>query len=154
MKPPPSTRLPVCGVVDHAGLAGRDADLGLGEADGDAVGRALDLGGTQRLRRAHPHLHRQRAVEVRAEPVDVVERDLAAAERPPRADDDAARLGLELHDIERIVVRALALADRQAAALADGEAHDAVVAADDAAGHVDDLARIVRLGPQLLHDAA
>ena len=43
------------------------------------------------------------------------------------------------------------LAQRQAAALAHGEAHDAVVAADDAARHVDDVARLDRLGPQLLH---
>ncbi len=45
------------------------------------------------------------------------------------------------------------MADRQAAALADREADDAVVAADDGAREIDDLARLVRLGAQLAHDA-
>src|SRR5262249_51947961 len=80
--------------------------------------------------------------------------DLALAERALRADDDAARLGLEPHDIERVVVGAGALAQRQAAALADGEAHDAVVPAHHLAVHVDDLAGVVCFGPELLHDGS
>ena len=42
---------------------------------------AFDLSGTQRLAGAYPHLHGQQALQGRADPVQIVERDLAAAER-------------------------------------------------------------------------
>ena len=82
-----------------------------------------------------------------------MQRDLHPAERGARAHDDGARLGLEPHDIERIVGRAVALTQRQATTLAHGEMNDAVVAADHATLQIDDLAGLDRLGPELLHDS-
>ena len=66
-----------------------------------------------------------------------------------RADHDAAALGLDADDVEP-----LAVGDMQAAPLAHGEAGGAVVAAEQAAVDVDDLAGLERVGPQTRHHVA
>ena len=151
MNPPPRTRLPLARSYITQACPGETPSSGSAKRTTTEVAGALDIGRPQRLAGAHPHLHRLGTVEVRSDPVDVVERDLAPAERAPGTDDDAARLGLQPHDVERIVVGAGAFAQGEAATLADGEAHDAVVPADNLARHVHDVARLGRLRPQLLH---
>ena len=61
--------------------------------------------------------------------------DAARAQRFARADHDAARRGVEPHDIKRRAGR-----DAEPAPLADGEMDDAVMAAEHAAVEVDDVA--------------
>ena len=62
--------------------------------------------------------------------------DLVGFERLARPDHHARPLGVDVHDVER-----LARGDADAAALADREAQNAVMAAEHAAVDVDDVAR-------------
>src|SRR6185437_7425108 len=78
-----------------------------------------------------------------AQPVDGAERHAPAGERALRPDDDAAPLRVEAEDVER-----LGRGEAEAAALADREVDDAVMAAEDTAGAVDDVAGRRRVGPQ------
>ena len=71
--------------------------------------------------------------------------DRARRERGARSDHDAARTGVEPHDIKR-----LARGDPQALPLPDGEMDDAVVAAEHLARQVHDVARLGRARPQPL----
>src|SRR5262245_37680179 len=82
-------------VIDHAGLARRDAELRLGEADRQGVPCTSNLGSAQRLRGTHPYLHRQHALEFGPKPVLVIKGNRAAAERATGTDHDAAGLRLE-----------------------------------------------------------
>src|SRR5579883_1487625 len=124
-------RLAVARIVEHAGLAGRDAFFAVDQLDLDPVAGHAE---PSRLRRAsRAHLDEDLAAHHRA-----FLRDLAVAEpvHVARADHDAVAFGVEPHDVERRAGR-----NAEAAALADGEMHDATMAAERAAGQIDDVAR-------------
>jgi hypothetical protein len=70
---------------------------------------------------------------------------VAGGERLARADDDAARLCVQPHDIERV-----AAAEAETAALADRVVDDALMAAENGAGEVDDVAGLRGARAQLL----
>ncbi len=72
-----------------------------------------------------------------------VSANVALQQRLPRADDHLALRRIEPHHIER-----LAIGDAEAAALADGEMDDAVMAAETAAIDMHDIARLRRIGPE------
>src|ERR1700731_4922640 len=74
-----------------------------------------------------------------AEPIDVAQPDAAGGQRFARTDHDAARGGVEPHDIKRRTGR-----DAEPAPLPDGEMNDAVVMAEHAAVEAADLARSAR----------
>ena len=82
-----------------------------------------------------------------AEPIHVAQHEAADEKRLARTDDDAPVIRIELHHIER-----LALGDADAAALADGEMDDAVMAAEHAAVDMHDIAGLRRAGLQLGND--
>src|SRR6202000_2011459 len=111
------------------------------------------IGGAQprRLRRAgRSHAHENLepvadcAIEVAvADPVDVAQHDAVHPQRLARPDHDAAAGGIELDDIKRRTGP-----NAQALALPDGEMRDALMAADDMAVEVDDVAGLHRVRPQ------
>ena len=146
MNPPPSTRLSRRRIVEHAGLAGRNALFAGDEFDLVAAVDRAQPGRLRRARRAHAHEHLdavaddavERAV---ADPVDVTKPDAIHPQRLARPHHDAAAGRIELDDIER-----RAGGDAEPLALADGEMNDALMAADDAAIEIDDVAGLDRAG--------
>src|SRR5665213_1607143 len=132
--------LPRRGIVEHAGLSRSDALFA-----GDQFDFIAALGGAQpgRLRhpgRAHAHEYLEAtadgAIEFAvADPVDIAQRDAIHPQRLARTDHDALTGGIEPHHIKR-----RAGSNPQPAALADGEMHDALMGADDAAVAIDDVA--------------
>src|SRR5262249_35864795 len=128
-------------VIEYAGLSGRNTLLA-----GDELDLVMTVGATQpgRLRRAgraHPHENLQPLVEsladgaverTIADPVDVTEPNAIHPQRLARTDHDAARRGIELHDIERMTG-----GDAEPLALADGEMRDAVMGAEHVAVEID-----------------
>ena len=141
------------GRVEDAGLARRHALLGVEELDPRPVGAlrmqtAPASAGGSSARGPRPPSRPAGAASKRAvaEPVHLVHRrpcGCASAARGPTTTRRA--LGVEPDHEER-----LAAADAEAAALADGVADDALVAAEHAAVEVDDLAGLGGAGPQLL----
>ena len=110
--------------------------------------RAAQPGRLRRAGRAHAHEHLEAiadgAVDVAiADPVDVAQHDAVHLQRLARADHDAAVGGLQPHHVKRRGGR-----DAEAAALADGEIGDAVVAAEHAAVEIDDVAGVHRVRTQ------
>ena len=82
-----------------------------------------------------------------AQPVDIAQINLTGFQRLLRADNDAARAGVEMDDIER-----LAGGDADAAALADRVVQNAIMAAEHAAVQMNDIARQRRVRLQLVDD--
>ena len=132
------TRLPVTRAWITQACPGESAISGSAEAGHGDRWAPLDFGETQSLRRPHPHLH-GRAVELGAEP-SPCRTAPSRGERALRADDDSACLGLELHDVERVVVGAGALAEGEAAALAN-DPGDIVDRAGKVVGRHDGIVR-------------
>src|SRR3546814_2888901 len=79
--------------------------------------------------------------------VDVGQPRRAYRERGLRADHESPRFGFEPDDVERFGLAA----DLDSAPLADGEMDQPSMLAELAPCLVDDIARCVRLGPELLH---
>src|SRR3954447_9868668 len=139
-------------VVDHAGLAGRDAVLGAVQLDlrparSQAERRRARLAG-----RAHAHRDRNLSIarERRvAEPVEVRERHRAGRERGAWADHDLGLARVEADDVKRF-----ADGEPEPAPLPDRVMDDAAVAAEHAAVEVDDVAGARRPGLQPLDDLA
>src|SRR5579883_1757383 len=153
LTPDPTAAEDALAIVEDAGLARRHGARRLVENDFAAGAREEEPGGHGGLRRAQLHGDAQPVGPggpgaVAAEPVDGAEPHPATAERALRPDDDARPFGIETKDVERI-----GRGDAEAAALADGEVDDAVVAAEDAALAIDDLARRKGAGAQLLDEA-
>ena len=146
------TRLSRSRIVEHAGLAGRDALFTDDEFDLIAAIDGAQPRRLRRARRAHAHEHLdaiadhtvERAV---ADPVDVTQADAIHPQCLARPHHDAAAGRIELDDIER-----RAGGDAQSLALADGEMNDALMPADDAAFEIDDVAGLDRAGPEAADD--
>ena len=85
----------------------------------------------------------------RAEPVHLAEQQSRLGQGVARADDDAPPPRVDPQHIEGLVG-----GDAEPLALSDGKARDALVAAEDAAAAVDDVAGLACLGPQPLDEAA
>src|SRR3546814_270439 len=85
--------------------------------------------------------------DLAADPVDVGQPRRAYRERGLRADHESPRFGFEPDDVERFGLAA----DLDSAPLADGEMDQPAMLAELAPCLVDDIARCVRLGPELLH---
>ena len=139
-------------IVEHAGLAGRDALFAGNEFN---LITAVDRAQPSRLRRpcrthAHEHLDAiadhavERAV---ADPVDVTKPDAIHPQRLARPYHDAAAGRIELDDIER-----RAGGDAEPLALADREMNYALMPADGAAFEVNDVAGLDRTGLQPADD--
>src|SRR5665811_429374 len=143
-------RLALAGVIEYAGLAGRNAILAVHQFDLIAAIRGREPARLRRPGRAYLHEHFAAVVGERffdaavADPIHVAQHDTAGAQRRARADHDAAALGIEPHHIERRASR-----QAQSAALADGEMDDAGMRAQHMAVEIDDLAgfRRARLEP-------
>ena len=147
-------RCPDAAVVEHAGLAGRDALLAR-----DAVRPR------SRPRRSRRHAGCGGRVERTRTNISMPSPTPRRARRRRSSSRRAARCGpsrsasrgptttrrLRRHRAARQTAVA-AGSDAEALALADGEMDDAVVAAEHAAGEVDDLAGLARIGPQLADD--
>src|SRR5262249_34891100 len=139
--------LPSGGVVEHGGLARRDAVLAVEEVDFDARPSPTQPCRPRRPRGAHLDEHlvparAQRVVDgVLAQPIDLAQPHPAGAQRLARPDHHAARRRIEPHHIER-----MAGGDAEPAALADGEVDDAGMSAQQAAVKIDDVARLGRAG--------
>jgi len=116
----------------------------LGLVEDDA--RPFDPRRHRRHCRAHLDGHAMRLVRGLhvPEPIHVVQRKCRHRQGGARTDDDAGRLGIDADDIKR---RRIA-ADVQPAALADGKIDDPVMAAEDAAVEVDDIAGLDRAGTE------
>src|SRR6266540_1530385 len=133
-------------IVEHAGLAGRDALFAGNEFDLiTAVDRAQP-GRLRRARRAHAHEHLDPVADDAiqqpvADPVDVAQPDAIHPQRLTRPNHDAAAGRIELDDIER-----RAGGDAQPLALADREMNDALMPADCTAFEIDDVAGFDRAG--------
>ena len=143
MKPPPSTRLGSAGVVEHAGLAGRDAFLGRVEHHGrPRRPRSASRAGDRLAGRAHAGQHRPAGLgggldASAASPSQLVSFSVRArVSSASRGPTITWRLSASMPDHEQRV----ADGDVQAPALADGVAGDALVAAQHAAVQVDDVA--------------
>ena len=109
----------------------------------------MDRGRHRGLRRAQLDGAGEAGLRQRAgaQPVDPVECHAGLGQRRPRPDDDAAALGLEPDDIERI-----AAADAQTPALADGVAANTVMAPEHGAAEIDDIAGKRGVRPKLVDD--
>src|SRR5262249_6965789 len=110
---------------------------------------AAQPGRLRHPRRAHAYEHlkatRNRAVErAVADPVDVTQHDTIHSQRLARTDNNPARGSIEPHDVKRT-----AQGDAQSLALADGEVRDPLMAPQQAAREIDNIARLhgVRLQP-------
>jgi hypothetical protein len=126
-------------VIDHRRLAGRDAELGLVEADRAPSSRA----GTGRL--SERTLTSTSPAPRRASSSCSTRASLtASACLGPTT--SRRSLGLDPHHVERLGLAA----DLQPAALADGEVDDPRMLAEHPPAKVDDLARRLGLGPQPL----
>src|SRR5262249_58309702 len=117
------------GMIEDAGLPGRNAVLAGDEIDLDAVRTAAEPGGVRRPGRAHLDVDLVPAGAERmidrpfAEPVHVAQPHAARAQRLARADDDAPSCRVEPDHIERI-----AGSHAETAALSDRAMDDAVMA--------------------------
>src|SRR5882672_1407903 len=139
-------------VVEHAGLARRNAFFAGNEFDFVSTVDGTQPGRLRRARRAHAYEDLdaiandalERAV---ADPVDVAQPDAVHPQRLARPDHDAAAGGIELNDIER-----RGRGDAQPLALADGEVNDALVPADYMAVEIDDVAGLDRARLQAADD--
>src|SRR5262249_5122298 len=145
---PPASEYSVT-VVAYAGLAGRHAPRGSVEHN---LSAALAIEGENRRQgRLGGAQFRGDAQAARpwrgiAEPIHMAEAHARLTQRRARRHHHAAALRLEAHDVER-----LCAGKAEALALAHREMDDAVVATEDAAFEVDDLAGLCGLGPQFLH---
>ena len=90
--------------------------IGIGEAD------PLAVADCRNGRRQRAHLDADLALPL-AKPVPIGNTHRLDGERAPRPDDDPRPLGLDAHDVERLLLPA----DLDPAALADGEMDDAAV---------------------------
>ena len=84
-----------------------------------------------------------------AQPVPIGDAHGFYRQCPTRTDDDPRLLGLDSNDVERLLLSS----DLDAAALADGEMDDAVVATKNLAIDVYNLARRLRFGTEPLDEA-
>ena len=137
-------------VVEHAGLAGRDALLAVDQLHLVPSRPALSQAGRgARVERTLTNTSRRSTSSIAPSPIQFtsLQRDRARRERRARADHDAPRLGLEPQHVERFARR-----DAQSFALPDGVMDDAVVPPEHAARPVDDVAGRGGAGAQALDD--
>ena len=131
-----STSKQALAVVEDRRLARRNSIFGRGEDHsfaipmaGDGPGKAADFGFDVSL--------------IFRKPVDAIDLRGSDCERAARSNDQPALLGLDPHDVERLLLAA----DLDAAALADGEVDHALMLTQDAACQVNDPARRGRFRP-------
>src|SRR5262245_41505445 len=144
-------RLAVTGVVEHTGLAGRDAMLAVHQLDFAAIRSMSQPGCLTRARRADFHEDLATVIGQRfvkravADPIDVAQQDPAHPQCLPRTDHDPATLGVEPYDVQRRAGR-----NAETAALSDGEVNDAGMLAKHIAVQIHDLPCFGRAGLQAL----
>src|ERR1700749_2218061 len=135
-------------LVKHAGLTRRDRIFGRKQFDlGRTVRSASHArrdGGTHR---AHLHGTVYRDL-IAAKPVHIAKPDRARGKLIARADDDLCFRCIELEHEQWLAISG----ESKPLALTDGEMDDAVVAAENATGAIDDLPGRCRIGLHLLHD--
>src|SRR5579872_564439 len=139
-------------LVEHASLSRGNAVFAADQLDLKTVGAALQPSGLGRARRADLDVDfmmiADRCVDRSiAEPVDIAQANAAGPQGFAWADDNAARGGIETHDVERRT-----RGDAQSAPLTNSEMNDAVMVPEDAAVQIDDIAGCGRAGPQPLDD--
>src|SRR5262249_36317141 len=108
-------------IVEHAGLARRDALLARDELHLVMAGRAAQPGRLWRARRAHAYENLEPLADrivkrTVADPVDIAQHDAIHSQRLARTDHDAAARSIQSHDIERAAcgnAQSLALAHRE-----------------------------------------
>src|SRR3984885_14527026 len=127
----------VDGIVENAGLTGRDAVFGLDELD---LARRHEQCGSRRTSRANPRGNRQSAARqsgdrARTDPIDIAQPKPRHRKRGARADDDA-----RISCIEPDYVEGLGRRDANAASLANGKVNHAAVPSENATVRMDDLA--------------
>src|SRR6185312_15962528 len=139
-------------IVEHAGLARGYPLFARDQFDLIAAPGRAQPGRLRRAAGSHPDKNLQpladgaveRAV---ADPVDVAQRDPVHPQRLTRPDHDVAAFGVEPQHIKRCTG-----GDAEAPPLADGEMNDALMAADDTALEVDDVAGLDGVRPQPADD--